>query len=141
MSFTLHPNLEKDCIELGKLKLCRVLLMNDRQFPWLILVPERENITEIYQLSPDDQQQLIRESSYIAEQLGTLFQADKMNIAALGNMVPQLHIHHVVRYQTDSAWPAPIWGKFDALAYTAEELEVTLDPLQELIKSSVTKEW
>ena len=132
MSFTLHPTLKKDCIELGQLELCRVLLMNDSQFPWLILVPERENITEIHQLSADDQQQLMRESSYIAEQLATLYHADKMNIAALGNMVPQLHIHHVVRYKTDKAWPAPIWGKFDALAYTDEELDSTLKKLEKL---------
>ena len=132
MSFTLHPTLQKDCIELGQLELCRVLLMNDSQFPWLILVPERENITEIHQLSADDQQQLMRESSYIAEQLATLYHADKMNIAALGNMVPQLHIHHVVRYKTDKAWPAPIWGKFDALAYTDEELDSTLKKLEKL---------
>ena len=135
MSFTLHPALKKDCIELGCLELCRVLLMNDKQFPWLILVPERENITEIYQLSCEEQQQLIRESSYIAEKLATLYRADKMNIAALGNMVPQLHIHHVVRYKSDKAWPAPIWGMFDPLAYTTNELDVMLDELKEAIIS------
>ncbi|OQK16765.1 hypothetical protein AU255_02330 [Methyloprofundus sedimenti] len=139
MSFTLHAALKKDCTELGKLELCRVLLMNDSQFPWLILVPERENITEIHQLASADQQQLMRESSYIAEQLATLYHADKMNIAALGNMVPQLHIHHVVRYKTDKAWPAPIWGKFDAQDYSAKDLENTLDLLKELINSSKVK--
>jgi len=139
MSFALHPALKKDCIELGQLKLCRVLLMNDSQFPWLILVPERENISEIYQLSAADQQLLMHESSYIAEQLAALYHADKMNIAALGNMVPQLHIHHVVRYKIDKAWPAPIWGKFDAQAYTAKDLKNTLDLLKELINSSRIK--
>lgn len=133
MPFTLHPTLKKDCIELGRLHLCRVLLMNDSQFPWLILVPERNNITEIHQLAADDQQQLMRESSYIAEQLTMLFHADKMNIAALGNMVPQLHIHHVVRYKTDKAWPAPIWGKFDALAYSAKELETVQKKLLSIL--------
>ncbi len=126
MPFRLHPNLQNDCIELGQLTLCRVLLMNDSQFPWLILVPERENITEIHQLSVAEQQQLIYESSYIAEQLSQSYQADKMNIAALGNLVPQLHIHHVVRYQSDKAWPAPIWGKFDALPYTTTALKETI---------------
>ncbi|RLA25478.1 MAG: HIT family protein [Gammaproteobacteria bacterium] len=129
MSFSLHPALKKDCIKLGQLELCRVLLMNDSQFPWLILVPEREDITEIYQLSATDQQQLMHESSYIAEQLALLFHADKMNIAALGNMVPQLHIHHVVRYKTDKAWPAPIWGLFDALTYTEKELKAIVEKL------------
>ncbi|GFO72060.1 hypothetical protein BJAS_P1982 [Bathymodiolus japonicus methanotrophic gill symbiont] len=89
MSFSLHPILKKDCIKLGRLELCHVLLMNDSQFPWLILVPERKNISEIHQLTDDDQQQLMLESGYIAEQLTILFEADKMNIAALGNMVPQ----------------------------------------------------
>ena len=138
MSFTLHPTLKKDCIEIGSLKLCRVLLMNDRQFPWLILVPERHNISEIHQLSAADQQQLIRESSCIAENLATLYHADKINIAALGNMVPQLHIHHVVRYRADKAWPAPVWGKFDALPYT-EELETTLGQLNQLIANVAIK--
>lgn len=132
MSFSLHPTLKKDCIKLGRLELCHVLLMNDSQFPWLILVPERKNISEIHQLTDDDQQQLMRESGYIAEQLTILFEADKMNIAALGNMVPQLHIHHVVRYKTDKAWPAPIWGKFDALAYTDKELDSLLARLAKL---------
>ena len=134
MSFSLHPTLKKDCIELGQLELCRVLLMNDSQFPWLILVPERENMTEIHQLSATDQQQLMRESSYIAEKLATLFQADKMNIAALGNMVPQLHIHHVVRYKSDKAWPAPIWGKFDAVSYTGKELKVLVEKLLSVLE-------
>jgi diadenosine tetraphosphate (Ap4A) HIT family hydrolase len=107
--------------------------MNDSQFPWLILVPERKNISEIYQLSTPDQQQLQRESSHIAEQLTTLFQADKINIAALGNVVPQLHIHHVVRYTTDKVWPAPIWGKLDAAAYTDQELKVIHAKLQNIL--------
>ncbi|GAW86348.1 conserved hypothetical protein [Bathymodiolus platifrons methanotrophic gill symbiont] len=107
--------------------------MNDSQFPWLILVPERDNITEIHQLPPKDQQQLIYESSYIAEQLANLFHADKMNIAALGNMVPQLHIHHVVRYKTDKVWPAPIWGKLEAIAYTDQELDTTQKKLKTLL--------
>jgi len=134
MSFTLHPTLKKDCIELGSLKLCRVLLMNDSQFPWVILVPMRENITEIHQLSSDDQQQLMRESCHIAEQLTAIFEADKMNIAALGNIVPQLHIHHVVRYKTDLAWPAPIWGKLDAVAYSDTALATRLNQLKALLE-------
>ncbi|BCG65978.1 MAG: hypothetical protein methR_P3850 [Methyloprofundus sp.] len=133
MAFSLHPQLQKDCIDLGSLTLCQVLLMNDSQFPWLILVPKRANISEIYQLSAADQQQLMRESSHIAAQLNTLFHADKINIAALGNMVPQLHIHHVVRYTTDKAWPAPIWGEFDATAYTDKELKVMHSKLQNIL--------
>ncbi len=133
MSFNLHPTLEKDCIELGRLSLCRVLLMNDSQFPWLILVPERENLKEIHHLSSEDQQLVMRESCHVAKNLAEHFQADKMNIAALGNMVSQLHIHHVVRYQKDKAWPAPIWGKFDALPYTEQDLEIIISQLRKLL--------
>jgi len=137
MSFTLHANLAKDCIELGQLELCRVLLMNDCQFPWLILVPERENISEIHELSADDQLQLMRESCYISEKLAEVFQADKMNVAALGNIVPQLHLHHVVRYKTDKAWPAPIWGKFEAMPYSAAALDKVLIKINNFVVPSI----
>ena len=133
MSFILHPALKKDCIEITRLELCQVLLMNDAQFPWLILVPQRNNISEIYQLSATEQQQLTRESSFIAAKLAQLYDADKINIAALGNRVPQLHIHHVVRYKTDKAWPAPIWGKFDAIAYSDRELDTSVHKLRKLL--------
>ena len=123
MSFKLHPQLEKDCILLGKFELCQLLLMNDSQFPWFILVPERENVEEIYQLTSAEQMTLIQESSYLAEKLATIFQADKLNIAAIGNIVSQLHVHHVVRYRNDKAWAAPIWGKFAAVPYSAQQLE------------------
>lgn len=122
MTFHLHPQLEKDCIPLGKLGLSRVLLMNDSQFPWFILVPEIEGITEIYQLSKQQRSVLIEESSKLAERLNVLYKADKINIAAIGNLVPQLHIHHVVRYRTDKAWPSPVWGKFTATPYAEQEL-------------------
>jgi len=130
MSFILNSTLEKDCFDLGKLKLCRVLLMNDSQFPWLILVPERAELSEIYQLSEQDQFTLMQESSYVAQQLADSYLADKMNIAALGNMVPQLHIHHVVRYKSDKAWPAPIWGQFDAVPYNEESLIKTVSKIK-----------
>lgn len=97
------------------------MLMNDSTFPWFILVPERTGIGEIYQLDEDDQSQFIRESCHLAEQLYAAFSADKINIAALGNLVSQLHVHHVVRYRGDPAWPAPIWGRFAAKPYTLEE--------------------
>jgi diadenosine tetraphosphate (Ap4A) HIT family hydrolase len=120
----LDSRLAEDTYHVGYLPLCRVLLMNDSHYPWLILVPERENITEIYQLDEADQVQLIHESSAVARMLMDGFKGDKMNIGALGNMVPQLHIHHIVRKQTDPAWPGPVWGAHPAQAYspaTAEE--------------------
>ncbi|MFQ5518607.1 MAG: HIT family protein [Mariprofundus sp.] len=113
----LHPQLKKDCFVIGRFPLCALLLMNDANYPWFILVPQRADITEIHQLSESDQQQLMRESSLLAECIEKEFKADKINIAALGNMVPQLHIHHIVRYKTDPAWPGPIWGKLEAIAY------------------------
>ena len=106
----LHPQLARDCRLIGRFPLCRLLLMLDANYPWFILVPDREGITEIHQLDSDDQQRLLHESSSLAGVLEEVFQADKLNIAALGNVVPQLHVHHIVRYENDPAWPAPVWG-------------------------------
>lgn len=117
--FELHADLRRDCFALGKFPLSYLLVMNDTSFPWFILVPARLGAREIYQLSDIEQTQLLRESSYLAQQLATEFNADKMNIAALGNITPQLHLHHIVRYRTDPAWPKPVWGQQPATPYTA----------------------
>ncbi|PPD44708.1 MAG: HIT family protein [Methylobacter sp.] len=122
MAFQLHPRLREDCIPVGNFDLCQLLLMNDSQYPWFILVPQVDGLRELYELSKAQQQVFMEESSYLAEQLAVLYQADKMNIAAIGNLVPQLHIHHIVRYQTDRAWPAPVWGKFAAIPYGDAEI-------------------
>ena len=122
-TFQLHAQLKQDCFIVGQFELCLVLLLNDSQFPWFILVPQRENIREIYELQSEDQQLLIQESSYFSQKLATIFEAEKLNVAAIGNIVPQLHVHHIVRYQTDKAWPAPVWGKFAATPYTAQQRE------------------
>ena len=119
--FQLHPQLEKDTIPLGEFTLCKLLLSNDANYPWFILVPKRESITEIFQLSAVDQQQLIKESSYLSEKLMELFKPDKLNIAAYGNIVSQLHIHHIVRYKNDAAWPAPMMGVVPRIPYTDEQ--------------------
>ena len=107
---------------LGRFELCHVLLMKDANYPWFILVPDREGISEIFQLSEVDRQRLMLESCVFGELLHREFGADKLNVAALGNMVPQLHIHHVVRYRADAAWPAPVWGKVPAQTYSPEQL-------------------
>jgi len=99
-----------------------VLLMPDAHYPWLILVPQRENISEIHNLSPEDQKQLMQESCFVAQTLADIFHADKMNVAALGNVVPQLHIHHIVRYHDDVAWPKPVWGAYPAKKYERDAL-------------------
>lgn len=119
----IHPQLRQDCFILGRFPLCHLLLMNDCNYPWFILVPDREDVSEIFQLALDDQVQLTRESSALAASIGKAFDADKINIAALGNVVPQLHIHHIVRYRDDAAWPAPVWGKVPAKRYTDEARE------------------
>ena len=118
----LHPQLEKDCIFLGEFHLCALLLLNDANYPWFILLPKREDATEIYKLNPPDQLQLLEESTFFSHCLDDLFQPDKLNIAALGNIVPQLHIHHIARFKTDASWPAPVWGAVQATPYTSEQI-------------------
>ncbi|WP_024298927.1 HIT domain-containing protein [Methylomicrobium lacus] len=138
-TFELHPRLAEDCITLGRFGLCRLLLMNDSHYPWFILVPENPDLTEIYQLSPDERIQLTEESSLLAEALADLYRADKMNIAAIGNLVPQLHIHHIVRYQNDAAWPAPVWGKFDRIPYTEERIAAISDQIHDRFKGFLSE--
>lgn len=131
----LDPRLLNDCEVLGKFKLCQVLLMRDANYPWIVLVPDRENKTEIFELSEDDQKQLNIESNTLLKYLNNTFNADKMNIAALGNVVSQLHIHHIVRYKTDVAWPAPVWGAFPAQAYEENSLQERVALLVEGLKT------
>lgn len=116
-AFELHPRLAADTAFVLDGPLSRVLLMNDAHYPWVILVPRRPGIREIYELEPAEQQTLLRESSVLGRTLMELFGGDKLNIAALGNLVPQLHVHHVVRRRDDPAWPAPVWGKLPAQPY------------------------
>jgi len=119
----LHPQLAADCIELGRFPLCRLLLMNDSHYPWFILVPERDGIREIYQLDDADRARLLRESCLLSEFLMQHYAGDKLNLAALGNQVPQLHLHHIVRYRSDPAWPAPVWGRQPPSAYSPDALD------------------
>ncbi|WP_394181591.1 HIT domain-containing protein [Marinomonas posidonica] len=135
--FQLDPVLCRDSILVGNLPLCELRLINDAQFPWFILVPRRNNITEIYQLVDEDRQQLMAESCLLAETLHDAFTATKLNVAALGNQVPQLHIHHIVRYDTDSCWPGPIWGKFPAVPYDKEKLAEVLQKVQVLLSDDL----
>ncbi|MBS4051880.1 MAG: HIT domain-containing protein [Methylomonas sp.] len=132
--FHLHPRLHQDTFLVGHFALCKILLMNDKHYPWAILVPQRPDITEIYQLEPGDRQQLLEESCRLAEALVALYHPDKLNIAAIGNLVPQLHLHHVARYRTDIAWPGPVWGKFAASAYTEQEAEIHIARLRESLQ-------
>ena len=127
--FTLHSRLEQDTIPVADLPLSRLVMMNDVRFPWFILIPRIGGITEIHQLDPPDQQQLMHESCILAEALMTTFHGHKMNVAALGNVVPQLHVHHVVRQENDVAWPSPIWGVGSPEAMSEEDAQSRIQQL------------
>ncbi len=125
--FVLHPRLQADTQLLGDLPLCRVLLAKDSQYPWLILVPRVAHLREIHHLSPTQQHQLMQESCAVASLMERRLTPDKINVAALGNLVPQLHLHHVARFASDAAWPGPIWGAHPAIAYNAQDLQSEAD--------------
>lgn len=128
--FELDARLAADTLVLGDFPLCRLLLMNDAQYPWFILVPRREDVSEVFQLDAQDQQQLWRESTALAEKLKDLFAADKLNLASLGNVVAQLHMHVIVRRRGDAAWPAPVWGRHPAQPYAPEQIAGIRDKLR-----------
>ncbi|KGS15825.1 MULTISPECIES: HIT family protein [Pseudomonas syringae group] len=119
--FVLDPRLQQDTLPIGDFPLCRLLLSNDAHYPWFILVPRRADISEVFQLEPADQLQLWQETNALAKMLKDVFDADKINVAALGNVVSQLHMHVIVRKRDDVAWPAPVWGKHAAVAYSDEQ--------------------
>lgn len=120
--FALDPRLQQDTVVLGDFPLCRLLLSKDANYPWFILVPRRPDISEVFELGEEQQAQLWTETSTLAARLKTQFKADKMNIATLGNVVSQLHMHIIVRWRDDAAWPAPVWGNKQAIEYSPEQL-------------------
>jgi len=126
----LHPQLAVDTIPISKMQLCDVLLMKDANYPWLVLVPRREGVREIHLLSAADQQRLMREISHVATRLEALTGAHKMNVAALGNIVPQLHVHIIARFEDDAAWPGPVWGVVPATPYEDGALEAVVEKLK-----------
>ncbi|TNF35945.1 MAG: HIT domain-containing protein [Gammaproteobacteria bacterium] len=128
MAFELHPRLAADGLWVGDWPLSRVLLMNDAHYPWCILVPRREGSRDIHHLGQADRLQLLAESCQLSEAMEQLFRPFKMNVAALGNVVPQLHVHHIARFEGDPAWPGPVWGKLPAQPYlpTAAEERIVL---------------
>ena len=128
--FQLHKRLQADTVLVAEFPLSLVLLSKDANYPWIILVPKRQNIEEIYQLDIEDRQQLLHESCVLAETMTALFNPDKLNIATIGNMVPQLHMHHVARFNNDGAWPGPIWGAQPAASYSNDKLASLVAELQ-----------
>lgn len=125
MAFKLHTQLAKDTVKIGSTDMCLVLLAKDSRFPWIILVPHQEGLRELHDLSPFDQIQVMAEITHLTQALQLAFGAEKTNVAALGNMVPQLHIHIVMRNSDDAAWPGPIWGVGTAEPYTKAGLKET----------------
>ncbi len=130
--YTLDKQLQQDTTYLGQFTLCDVLLSKDAQYPWVILVPRKENIREIFHLSNEEQHLLSDESVYVSQRLADFYKADSMNVAALGNVVAQLHVHHVVRKTNDATWPKPIWGALPSQAYEKSTLINQVEELQRL---------
>ena len=132
-AWTLHPQLKQDTIDIGDLPLCKVLVIKDANYPWLLLVPRRPEKVEIIDLDEVEQAQLMAEVSRAARALKDITKCDKLNIAALGNMVPQLHVHVIARRNSDAAWPRPVWGAVPPLAHDAEEVQRFISALRRKI--------
>ncbi|MCP1512556.1 MULTISPECIES: HIT domain-containing protein [Pseudomonas] len=131
--FALDQRLQQDTLVIGDFPLCRLLLSNDSNYPWFILVPRINGISEVFHLDVADQQKLWEETTGLAQLLNDGLGADKMNIGALGNVVSQLHVHVIVRKRDDVAWPAPVWGKHPARPYTQEQVAALRARLRELL--------
>jgi diadenosine tetraphosphate (Ap4A) HIT family hydrolase len=132
-AWSLHSQLKKDTIDIGDLPLCRVLVIKDANYPWLLLVPRRADAVEIIDLEEIEQAQLMTETTRVARALKEITQCDKLNIAALGNLVPQLHLHIIARRSSDAAWPRPVWGVMPPLAHDAEEVQTFISALRRKI--------
>ncbi|HEX2365890.1 MAG TPA: HIT family protein [Bradyrhizobium sp.] len=132
-AWSLHPQLEKDTIDIGDLPLSRVLVIRDANYPWLLLVPRRPEAVEIIDLDEVEQAQLMTEVSRAARALKEVTKCDKLNIAALGNVVPQLHVHVIARRTSDAAWPRPVWGVAPALPHDAGEVQNFISALRRKI--------
>ncbi|AZF01650.1 Diadenosine tetraphosphate (Ap4A) hydrolase [Pseudomonas orientalis] len=131
--FALDQRLQQDTVTIGDFPLCRLLLSNDSNYPWFILVPRINAISEVFQLDVADQQRLWQETTSLAQLLNDGLGADKMNIGALGNVVSQLHVHVIVRKRDDAAWPAPVWGRHPAVPYRPEQVAAIRSRLRELL--------
>lgn len=130
--FALDPRLQADTHLVAEWPLSTLLLMDDARYPWAILVPRIANASEWFDLSPEDQAQLSREALSLAAQMKRVAGARKMNVAALGNMVAQLHVHVVARVEGDAAWPGPVWGVGTKILYTDDARAAMLSRLKSL---------
>jgi len=129
--FILNPTLDKDTVEVARLDICRVLLMRDKTYPWLILVPAIAGLRDLDDLDASDRNQVMAEIDRASKAMKAVFQPYKMNVAALGNVVEQLHIHVIARFQTDPAWPAPVWGAHPVQDYDGAQRLETLTQIRD----------
>ncbi len=132
-NWSLHSQLNKDTIDIGDLPLCKVLVIKDAHYPWLLLVPRRDGAVEIIDLDEVEQAQLMTEITRVSRALKEVTKCDKLNVAALGNLVPQLHVHIIARRTSDAAWPRPVWGVMPPLAHDAEEVQNFISALRRKI--------
>lgn len=137
-NFKLHDMLKRDCFVVCELPLCKVLIMNDSQYPWFILVPQVIGVNDIYELEWEQQTQFLNESSLLSEVLMGIFKGTKLNVAAIGNVCPQLHVHHIVRFSNDIAWPKPVWGFKPSIPYHEAELMAVIEKVKSAL-SHVTR--
>jgi diadenosine tetraphosphate (Ap4A) HIT family hydrolase len=128
--WSLHPQLADDTLAIGYLALSRVLLSKDANYPWVVLVPRRAGVVEIIDLEEAEQAQLMTEINRVSRALKDVTGCHKLNVAALGNAVPQLHVHIIARHTTDAAWPRPIWGAAPPRAYDPREVEKFIGALR-----------
>jgi diadenosine tetraphosphate (Ap4A) HIT family hydrolase len=129
-AWSLHPQLDHDTIPLGDLPLSRVLIINDANYPWLLLVPRRYGAVELIDLNEVERAQLMTEIALVSGALKEVTECDKLNVAALGNAVPQLHVHIIARRKTDKAWPKPIWGAVPAISHDGKELDRFMEAMK-----------
>ncbi len=134
MTWSLHPKLSELTTEVGDLPLSRVLLENDSNYPWLILVPRMAGISELIDLDPNEQVQLLGEIDAASRALKAVATFEKLNIGALGNMVKQLHVHVIGRSSTDATWPKPVWGLAKPVPYEPEARNVLVKKLRHELK-------
>ena len=132
-AWALHPQLERDTVNIGDLPLCRVAVIQDANYPWLLLVPRRNEVVEVLDLDEVEQAQLMTETTRVARALREITKCDKLNIAALGNVVPQLHVHVIARRKTDAAWPRPVWGTVPPLNHDPEALKLFIGAIRQKI--------
>lgn len=137
MSFALDPRLAADSIAVGDFTLSQLRLMDDARFPWLILVPRIAGARELIDLDECDRASLLGEVTIVGRMLESLLAPDKLNVAALGNVVPQLHVHVIARYANDAAWPQPVWGRGERVAYSHEARDALLARLREALRDAL----